>query len=136
PIFGICRGMQVINIALGGSLYQDIEYVNTELIKHWQDTHPKYISHSVSTVKDSIINKLIGDNSTINSLHHQVIKKLGVNLKATAYSSDGLIEAVESIIPSQYILGVQWHPEILLQEKHEESQKLFKNFVMECKKGL
>ncbi|MDO4814020.1 MAG: gamma-glutamyl-gamma-aminobutyrate hydrolase family protein [Gemella sp.] len=136
PIFGICRGLQIINVALGGTLYQDMKYVNVDPIKHWQDTHLKYISHTVKTTKDSRINKILGDTSTINSLHHQAVKTLGINLKATAFASDGLIEAIESEIPSQYILAVQWHPEALLQDKHEASQKLFKDFVMECKRGL
>lgn len=136
PIFGICRGMQVINVALGGTLYQDIDYIDEKIIKHWQETHPKFISHSVKLEKDSILHDILGESTTINSLHHQAIKELGRNLKPTAYSSDGLIEALESSISAQYLLAVQWHPEILLQNDHDESKKLFKHFVDYCKKGL
>lgn len=136
PIFAICRGMQVVNVALGGTLYQDISYLDKNVIKHWQETHPKYISHSVNVEEDSILYKVLGEKTTINSLHHQAIKELGRNLKASAFSPDGLIEAIESTLSSQYLLGLQWHPEILLQNNHQESKILFKHFVDECKKGL
>ena len=133
PIFAICRGMQILNVASGGTLYQDINDLDNLKIKHLQETHPKYTSHSIVTEKDSIVRKIVGEKTTVNTLHHQAIKNLGLNLKITAYSSDGFAEAIESTIKEQYILAVQWHPEILLQDNHEESQKLFNHFVKNCK---
>ncbi len=133
PIFAICRGMQLLNVALGGTLYQDIYSLGKHTLKHLQESHPKYTSHSIKIENDSILNNILGNNTTVNTLHHQAIKDLGINLKITALSSDGFIEAVESTIKEQYILAVQWHPEILLQNNHKESQLLFNDFVKNCK---
>lgn len=128
PIFAICRGLQILNVALGGSLYQDIN-----ILDNLQETHPKYTSHSIKTEKDSIIQHILGESCTVNTLHHQAIKVLGKNLRATAFSSDNFIETVESTIKEQYILAVQWHPEILLQDNNKDAQKLFNDFVNNCK---
>lgn len=133
PIFAICRGLQLINVALGGSLYQDINILGNNILKHLQKTHPKYTSHSIKTEENSIIRKIIGEKTTVNTLHHQAVKKLGKNLKITATSNDGFVEAIESTIKEQYILAVQWHPEILLQNNHKESQQLFDDFIKNCK---
>lgn len=133
PIFAICRGMQIINVAMGGTLHQDIDSIKKQSLKHLQETNPKYTSHSILTENESIVNKILGKKTTVNSLHHQAIKKLGLDLKITATSNDGFIEAIESTIKEQYILAVQWHPEILLQNNHQESQKLFNDFVNHCK---
>lgn len=134
PIFAICRGMQILNVAMGGTLYQDINILEKNTIKHLQETHPKYTSHTITTEKDSIARSILGESTTVNTLHHQAIKELGKNLKATAFSPDGFIEAIESNFKEQYIFAVQWHPEILLQNKHNQSQNIFTNFVKNCRK--
>ncbi|MBU0278880.1 gamma-glutamyl-gamma-aminobutyrate hydrolase family protein [Gemella sp. zg-1178] len=134
PIFAICRGLQILNVALGGNLHQDIDSLDKTRIKHLQTTHPKFSSHSVNIEKDSLLYKLLGKTTLVNTLHHQAIKTLGQDLIATAFSSDGYIEAVESKIPEQYIMAVQWHPEILLINDNEEAKKLFSNFVENCTK--
>lgn len=134
PIFAICRGLQILNVALGGTLYQDINSLDKTKIKHLQTTHPKFSSHTVQIEKDSLLYELLGKKTLVNTLHHQAIKTLGKDLIATAFSSDGYIEAVESQIPEQYIMAVQWHPEILLLNNNEEAKKLFSNFVDKCKR--
>ncbi|MBF0714811.1 gamma-glutamyl-gamma-aminobutyrate hydrolase family protein [Gemelliphila palaticanis] len=134
PIFAICRGLQIVNVATGGTLYQDINILEKNTIKHRQETNPKYASHSISTEENSIVRKILGEKTTVNTLHHQAVKTLGHNLKITAKSPDGFIEAVESSINEQYILALQWHPEILLQNNDIQSQNLFNNFVEHVKK--
>lgn len=132
PIFGVCRGLQILNVAKGGTLYQDLTSQLHVSIKHIQDTLPHFIEHSITTTEHSIIRRLIGEKSFVNTLHHQAIKDLAPAFKATAFSPDGLIEAIESTDDTQYILAVQWHPEILLESQHPESIALFKEFVQQA----
>lgn len=102
PIFGIGRGMQVINVVMGGTLYQDIELVMGL-------DHPKGQEHKVNITEGSLLHKLYGKEMTVNSYHHQAVKEVGEGLKVTAVSADGIIEAIEhETLP---IFGVQWHPE-------------------------
>lgn len=112
PVFGICRGMQIINVALGGTLIQDIS--DKTALCHCQD---KGIStetiHKVYTESGSMMRRFFGDEIPVNSYHHQAIKATAENLKATAKASDGIIEALES--PDGLICAVQWHPERLYQ---------------------
>ncbi|MCQ2259012.1 MAG: gamma-glutamyl-gamma-aminobutyrate hydrolase family protein [Bacteroidaceae bacterium] len=112
PMLGICKGIQMINAALGGTLYQDIHtQMEGQRIKHSQDQDRRYPSHTVSLEKESILHRLFGeDEIAVNSFHHQACKTPAPCLKVTAVSTDGVIEAVES---NEYksILGVQWHPE-------------------------
>lgn len=133
PIFAICRGIQLLNVAEGGSLYQDLQSQLPSTLKHLQETIAHYPAHSIRTVAGSLISELIGMQATVNTLHHQAIKTLAPSLRATAFSSDEVIEAVESTDPEQYILGVQWHPEIMLRQAHAQSQKLFQHFVAACR---
>ncbi|MBF0780535.1 MULTISPECIES: gamma-glutamyl-gamma-aminobutyrate hydrolase family protein [unclassified Granulicatella] len=136
PIFGICRGLQIINVAKGGTLYQDLNSQLHVNIKHIQDTLPHFTEHSINTTENSIIRRLVGEKSFVNTLHHQAIKDLAPSLKATAFSPDGLIEAIESEDETQYILAVQWHPEILLESQHTESIALFSEFVKQCQQHI
>lgn len=120
PIFGICRGLQILNVAFGGTLVQDIPNHNQSADRH-------QMTHSVSINKDSELYKLLGDSLQVNSLHHQIIDQLGEGLKAVALSPEGYIEAIE--YPN--ILAVQWHPEALTNEA--EHLKLFEDFIQNCK---
>lgn len=120
PIFGICRGLQILNVALGGTLIQDIS-------GHNQDADRHQLTHSVSITKDCELYNMIGDNLQVNSLHHQIIDQLGDGLKAAAFSPEGYIEAIEG----SNILAVQWHPEALTKES--EHIKLFDAFINKCK---
>ncbi|MCI5870802.1 MULTISPECIES: gamma-glutamyl-gamma-aminobutyrate hydrolase family protein [unclassified Streptococcus] len=124
PIFSVCRGTQLMNIALAGSLNQDIE-------NHWQDAPSDYLSQQMIVSDDSVLLPIYGKSSQINSFHHQSIKELSPLLRVVAYDpKDDTIEAVESIHPDIRFLGVQWHPE-LLHESREEDRSLFDFIVNE-----
>jgi putative glutamine amidotransferase len=129
PVFGICRGIQLINVALGGSLYQDIPaQVGGVPIAHNQ--HPPFdvTVHSVSVEQDSPLAKIIGKKElTVNSMHHQAVKELAPGLKCAAASKDGLTECV--YMPGKkFFLAVQWHPEYLWKT-HQDEQKIIEAFV-------
>ncbi len=131
PIFGICRGCQLINVSMGGSLYQDI-YRQKENVNGHNPSNIKRdeLYHSVKIVKDSILFSVFEkENMYVNSFHHQAIKQLAEGLKISALSNDGVVEAVESI--DGLIMGVQWHPEDLTI-KHEEFIKIYKYFAKKC----
>ena len=132
PIMGICRGAQVINVALGGTLYQDIPtQINTN-ISHRQVEPKDCFSHSVSVMQETPLFDLVGsDNIRVNSFHHQSIKSLGKNLQVMAKADDGIIEAVYST-DRQYIRAYQWHPERLFA-CDEISRKLFEDFIISTK---
>lgn len=134
PILGICRGMQLINVALNGTLYQDINAQLPNSLGHYQrDSKPDVLYHSVKIGENSILFKIFENYEiSVNSYHHQSVKDLGEGMKAAAYSQDGIIEAMENTSPDgQFILGVQWHPEGLVV-KQEESLELFSYFVERC----
>lgn len=117
PILGICRGMQLINVALKGTLYQDINAQLPDSLGHYpKNTKPDVLYHSVKLEEDSILFEIFKDHDIkVNSIHHQSVKDLGQGLKVSAYSQDGIIEAIESTsTDAQFILGVQWHPEALI----------------------
>ncbi len=110
PILGICKGMQVINVALGGTLTQTL---STEALHIWQN---KDNYHKTSILPGSILHSLYGNNTITNSAHHQAVLKLGSQLTASQYTFDGTIEAIEH--NSLPILGVQWHPERMCEVTH------------------
>lgn len=124
PIFSVCRGTQLMNVALGGSLHQDIE-------NHWQDLPSDYLSHDMVIKEGTKLAEIYGKETSINSFHHQSIKHLASDLRIIARDpNDGTVEAVESINPKMRYLGVQWHPE-LLHEKRQADLELFKFVVHE-----
>jgi putative glutamine amidotransferase len=115
PVFGICRGIQLLNVAMGGTLYQDIHTGRNpgELLKHWQEAPDWYPVHDVEIVPDSALYRVYNtERLDVNSYHHQAVKVVGKGLSAVAKTSDGIIEAVESTA-GQFILAVQWHPEMM-----------------------
>lgn len=115
PVLGICRGIQTMTAALGGTLYQDIySQAEGKLIKHSQDLDRAYASHIVNIDEDSLLAVVMGTTSLpVNSFHHQAVKEPAPGFKVCARSNDGIIEAVES---TEYksMLGVQWHPECFI----------------------
>ena len=116
PLLAICRGLQVLNVALGGSLWEDVELLMPQAMHHeYVNSHPRnYMAHNVSIEPDSLLAKQLGTQETaVNSLHHQGIRRLAEPLRATAVAPDGLIEAVE-VKAHPYAVGVQWHPENLI----------------------
>ncbi|WP_025728717.1 gamma-glutamyl-gamma-aminobutyrate hydrolase family protein [Atopobacter phocae] len=134
PILGVCRGMQLLNVFFGGTLYQDL-MSQYELIKiqHSQKSHPTILTHSIEVERDSVLYPIMGHKHQINSLHHQGVKELAPAFKAIAWSDDRIIEAIEHSDPSLNILGVQWHPELLFKEDNA-SFKIFEYFVNQTKK--
>jgi putative glutamine amidotransferase len=110
PVFGICRGLQVINVAMGGTLYQDLGK-QRNLDNHRVIQGKPVPHHNVILETDSWLHKVIGDTTIrVNSSHHQAIKTVAPGLKITAKSDDGVIEGIEST-NSNFVVAVQWHPE-------------------------
>jgi len=128
PIFGICRGEQVINIARGGSLYQDIhEQSGKETLLHQQRYNGSIGIHRVLVKEGSLLHEILGSTEVrANSMHHQAVKDVGEDLVVTATAPDGIIEGFES--RDKKIIGVQWHPELLIHSQ-EEMSNLFKFFI-------
>lgn len=129
PFLGICRGCQVVNVALGGTLYTHIPDQMQTDIRHdcYPDIPRTHLAHPVRIEEDSQISKIFGEPILqVNSLHHQGIKDLAPGLKPVAYSPDGLVEAVE--LPGHpFGYAVQWHPEWLTDQ--QPTRNLFKAFV-------
>lgn len=113
PFVAICRGNQVLNVACGGTLYQDNSLHGGDIAKHMQKTDRGDVSHEITVHEGSILHGMYGGRIWINSYHHQSIKVLGDGLKVTAVADDGIIEAVE-LADYPYGLGIQWHPEVML----------------------
>lgn len=135
PILGICRGEQVLNVAMGGTLYQDIKSEPAGCIRHQQQQLSRYASHQVEVSENSKLHDIYGATEVmVNSFHHQAVKDIGPGLAVTARASDGIIEGFEK--PDHpYFVAVQWHPERLVEhEFHPEHKALFKTFVAACRK--
>ncbi|MBQ0140698.1 MAG: gamma-glutamyl-gamma-aminobutyrate hydrolase family protein [Kurthia sp.] len=128
-ILGICRGIQLINVALGGTLIQDIPSELETKVKHMQGNPRAKTSHDIRIDQTSLLFATLGEEQlAVNSLHHQSINQLGDGLKVTAYSvEDNIIEAIEHETYKK-LLAVQWHPESLAYT-HENMQRLFDQFV-------
>ncbi|NLK08897.1 MAG: gamma-glutamyl-gamma-aminobutyrate hydrolase family protein [Firmicutes bacterium] len=129
PILGICRGAQLLNVAAGGTLYQDIDsQIPGPLYQHTQKAPNWYPSHSLSVEEGTLLAEIFGSGDVrVNSFHHQSIKEPARGFEATARSSDGIIEAVESRMNS-FVLGVQWHPEHMVGY-YPRQMKLFTSFI-------
>lgn len=123
PVLGICGGMQFINVYFGGSLHQDIQdLVENPLI------HEKGAVHPVKIDKDSSLFRIVNKKEFIvNSYHHQAVNKIGTGLHASAHTSDGIVECLES--DKYSLIAVQWHPEL---EESDISKKIFESFLAEC----
>jgi len=130
PFLGICRGLQVINVAFGGTLYEDILDQRPASQRHqfWPEKQRNYLAHTVAIEPQSRLAAILGENHPqVNSFHHQGIRNLAPNLQATAYAPDGIIEAIE--LPDHpFALAVQWHPEWLVPNDAAMT-RLFRDFV-------
>src|SRR5215472_6437266 len=134
PVFAICFGVQSLNVFRGGTLIQDIPSQIPNAIKHEQGPPRDRHSHRVRILDGSLLRQLAATESApVNSHHHQAIESLGRELVATAWASDGLVEAVEDPRDDRFVLGVQWHPE-LAWERDPLSQALFSRFVDEARR--
>jgi len=136
PMLGICRGVQLLNVALGGTLLQDIHQDTdskgnegaSTVLKHWQEAPGWYPVHEVQISPGSMLHQIYGNSTlSVNSYHHQAVRGTGRGLKISARSSDGIIEAAESS-DSRFITAVQWHPELMWKEEPLHL-KLFEAFV-------
>lgn len=132
PVLGICRGLQLVNVAFGGSLYQDLSYMNPDHMLHSQKQNRDQLIHQVSVDADSYLASVLGTGSVYtNTMHHQCVKTPGEGLKITARTADGIPEAMETA-DGQFIL-VQWHPEEL-QDSEPRMRGLFKDLVEKAAK--
>lgn len=124
PLLGICGGMQTVNVACGGSLFQDIPAQVPSALDHRQKTKAVHVSHAVTVVPKSLLKKIVAQGKLmVNSSHHQSVKTVAPSLIASAIASDGIIEAIES--PAhRFLLAIQWHPEFLF-ERHAPHRRLF-----------
>lgn len=133
PVLGVCRGMQVINVAAGGTLVQDCGELYPNAIKHdyfpgagWARDH---LAHAVRVAEGSRLHEAFGAvDQPVNSMHHQGLAELGAGLVASAWAPDGLVEAVESAREDHWLVGVQWHPEMLI-DQHAGTRRLFEAFI-------
>lgn len=132
PVLGICRGLQLLNVALGGSLHQDIDDYLEDTHNHQAGIDQKnfhHLAHKLRIVPGSKLSAALkADTIGTNALHHQAVRQLGDGLVATAYAEDDVIEAIE--LPGKsFVVGIQSHPEALEAKTEQLWRKLFKAFV-------
>ena len=134
PILGVCRGCQILNVALGGTLYQSLSQQYPNSGEHYpQETEMHHLYHSVNIESDSLLHKMFGDKLMVNSFHNLAVKDLASCFKVSARSSEGVIEGIESQ-DHHFVVGVQWHPEALTKQ-HPHFIELFKAHISACNKN-
>jgi putative glutamine amidotransferase len=136
PILGICRGIQVINVALGGTLWQDLPSERQCLVDHDAAATRAARTHRIDLAPGSRVAGALGtERMMVNSMHHQGIKDLAPQLTATAWAEDGLIEAVESAPDAPWLMAVQWHPEEMFGEAAAPERGLFTALAEEARRA-
>jgi putative glutamine amidotransferase len=136
PILGVCKGSQMLNLAAGGSMYQDTpSQMEGELIQHTQIARHNVPTHEVEIVEGSLLHRIVGEKKIrVNSFHHQSNRDPGEDLMFSGVAQDGVVEAVESKV-HPFALGLQWHPETMAVKSHDEtSQRIFTEFIEACKR--
>ena len=132
PVLGICRGLQLLNVALGGTLVQDIKTELPGACQHYTKERESFLAHTIDVEPDSLLARVLGTTSTaVNTWHHQAADEIADGLRVSARAPDGVIEAIEAA-DSRPILAVQCHPEDCAHE-HPLFQKLFDWLVAEAK---
>jgi len=130
PVFAICRGIQILNVALGGTLVQDIPSQCRTDIDHDEEGARTSRTHEVSIEPGSLIAGAVGtEHLSVNSFHHQSVKRVADGMKVTARSPDGVIEGIESTDEKWWVMGVQWHPEEMTDSAEPWDRGLFKAFA-------
>ncbi|MEW6697020.1 MAG: gamma-glutamyl-gamma-aminobutyrate hydrolase family protein [Bacillota bacterium] len=132
PILAICRGLQVLNIAAGGNILQDIGLAMKDSLKHDQQAPRWYGTHTINILPDTKLAALWGTQLVVNSFHHQAVNRVAEGFRATAWSADGVMEGMESTV-HKFVVGVQSHPECMYQDPR--ILKLFHAFV-EAAQGI
>ena len=130
PLLAVCRGVQLLNVVQGGSLWQDVSAIDHPVMLHSQFSPRGDLFHPVNIAQDSILHRLFGDKLVVNSFHHQCLKDLGKGLEITATAPDGIIEAVE-MPDHRFVIGIQWHPEMLLTAS-DTMLPLFRQLMLAC----
>ncbi len=132
PLLGICRGLQLLNVALGGTLVQDLGMERRSDIGHALESSRRHRVHGLTVLSDSRLAAAVGALAMdVNSLHHQAVDRLAPRLSATAYAPDGVIEAAETT-DDWWVMGVQWHPEELLDDPKPWDRAIFAAFAQAC----
>jgi putative glutamine amidotransferase len=130
PILGICRGIQVVNVALGGTLWQDLPSERPGAVDHYPEAARSERTHLVRLQPGSLAASALGGTEIrVNSFHHQAVRDLAPKLVATGWSEEGLIEAVEAAPGQPWLLAVQWHPEEMHAEGRSPDRGLFRALV-------
>lgn len=136
PLMAICRGPQLLNVALGGTLIQDIPSEIPNALQHEDRADRAGRVHEVSIEPGSMLAKAVGANHiTVNSLHHQAVRDIAPLLKATAHAPDGIIEGLESKSDDWWVLAVQWHPEEMNDSPEPWDRGIFKAFADRITRG-
>lgn len=134
PVLAICRGIQILNVALGGTLVQDISSQYNTDIAHDEDGPRDSRSHEIAIEPDSAIARAMGtDHCSVNSFHHQSVKRVADGMRVTAKSPDGVIEGMESMDRDWWVIAVQWHPEEMTSSAEAWDRDLFSAFAQQVK---
>ncbi len=132
PLLAICKGIQLLNVACGGTIYQDLDEIPDSFVKHSQNRKRSCPSHTVVAEEGSVIAELLGTSFPVNSYHHQAVKDVGRGLKVTSRAMDGVAESLE-MEGESFVVGVQWHPEMMMSGG-DEMLPLFLRLVEEAEK--
>lgn len=133
PVFGICKGIQAINVAFGGTLYQDLAAQCPDSNRHRQLAPRYHPTHHIQVERDSFLGSVLPERTCVNSFHHQAVKELAEGFRVTARAEDGVVECIERIEGS-FICGVQWHPEMMAKFGNLLMIELFEAFAGKCRK--
>lgn len=133
PILGICRGIQIINTFYGGTLYQDLSYRQKITYRHYQGDNPTQVTHTIKIEPHSKLAAIFHKSKfLVNSFHHQIIKQVAPNFTVAARAGDGVIEGIEAN-DYPYLIGIQWHPEMLHTSVPEMNQQIFGSLIKKAK---